>query len=165
MGLCAFLTERFCEIGKRQLEPGKQLLIGGGTRDGDLGRSVRNGQSLTVSALISDHEEADTRLLLHAKHACHDGQRIVVQSPDTDVLVLCVSHYCEIGCQQLWFKTGVKDRLRFIQHTIYPQILVLKSALHSLRFMLSPDAIRLVHFCALERRKHGSPDQKHGTSE
>ena len=114
VGLCAFLAERFCEIGKRQLEPDKQLLIGEGTRDGDLALSVRNGQSLTVSVLISDHEEADTRLLLHAKHACQDGQRIVVQSPDTDVLVLCVSHYREIGCQQLWFKTGVKDRPRFI---------------------------------------------------
>ena len=62
VGLCAFLAERFCEIGKRQLEPDKQLLIGGGTRDGDLALSVRNGQSLTVSVLISDHEEADTRL-------------------------------------------------------------------------------------------------------
>ena len=114
VGLCAFLAERLCEIGKRQLELHKQLLIGGGTRDGDLALSVRNGQSLIVSALILDHEEADMRLLLHAKHACQDGQRIVLQSPDSDVLVVCVSHYREIGCQQLWFKTGVKDRLRFI---------------------------------------------------
>ena len=83
-------------------------------RNGDLALSVRSGQNLIVPALVSDHEEADTRLLLHAKHACEDGHRIVIQSPDTDVLLLCVSHYREIGCQELWFRTGVKDRLRYI---------------------------------------------------
>jgi hypothetical protein len=114
VSLCAFLTESFCEIGKRQLQPNKQLVIVGGMRDGDLALSVRNGQSLTVPTLVSDHEEADSRIILHAKHACEDGQRIVVQSPDTDLLLLCVSHYREIGCQQLWFRTRVKERLRYI---------------------------------------------------
>ena len=74
VGLRAFLAERFCEIGKRQLEPDKQLLIGGGTRDGELALSVRNGQSLTVSVLISDHEEADTQLLLHANMLARMGR-------------------------------------------------------------------------------------------
>ncbi|CAB4033847.1 Hypothetical predicted protein [Paramuricea clavata] len=73
VSLCAFLTESFCEIGKRQLQPNKQLVIGGGMRDGDLALSVRNGQSLTVPTLVSDHE-ADMRIIMHAKHACEDGQ-------------------------------------------------------------------------------------------
>lgn len=113
VSLGAFLTERFCELGKRQLQPNKQLVIGGAMRDGDLAISVKNGQSLTVPTLVSHHQEADTRIILHTQHAYKDGQRIVVQTPDTDVLLLCVSHYRETRCLKLWFKTGVKDRLSY----------------------------------------------------
>ena len=38
-----------------------------------------------------DHEEADTWLLLNAKHAAKDHGRIIIQSPHTDALVLCVA--------------------------------------------------------------------------
>ena len=62
--------------------------------DGNLALSIKSTRCDTVPALNADHEEADTRMLLHAKHASQDGQRIVIQSPDTDVLV--------------------KDRLRYI---------------------------------------------------
>ena len=37
------------------------------------------------------------RLLLHAKHAASDFPRIVVKSPDTDVLVLCYSQFSSRG--------------------------------------------------------------------
>ena len=41
--------------------------------------------------LYCNHEEADTRLLLHAKHASLESQEpILLRSPDTDVLVLTV---------------------------------------------------------------------------
>ena len=43
-----------------------------------------------------------------------DAQRVVIQSPNTDVLLLCVTHSDEIECDELWFGTGVKDRLRDI---------------------------------------------------
>jgi hypothetical protein len=64
--------------------------------------------------LRSHHEEADTRLLLHAKHAANTHPRIVIQSPDTDVAVLSIAHFQDLSCQELWFKTGVKDRQRYI---------------------------------------------------
>ena len=35
-------------------------------------------------------EEADTRMLLHAYHAIDECQKITINSPDTDVAVLCV---------------------------------------------------------------------------
>ena len=53
-------------------------------------------------------------MLLHAKHGSRDAQRVVIQSPDTDMLLLCVTHNDEIECDELWFRTGVKDRLRYI---------------------------------------------------
>ena len=40
--------------------------------------------------LRSNHEEVDTRLLLHAKHAALSSERIIVRSPDTDVFLLCI---------------------------------------------------------------------------
>ena len=37
-----------------------------------------------------------------------------IQSPDTDVLVLSVSHFSSIASKELWFGTGIEDRLRFV---------------------------------------------------
>ena len=55
------------------------------------------------------------RLLLHAKYVAdtYPECRIVLQSPDTDVLALSVSHFSDIDCTEIWFKTGVKDRVRY----------------------------------------------------
>ena len=65
------------------------------------------------------------RLLLHAKFAAntHPGCRVVIQSPDTDVLVISVYHFRDIGCREMWFKTGVKDHLRYIPvHAVYGEL-------------------------------------------
>ena len=69
-----------------------------------------------IEALKSKHEEADTRMILHAANAVRDSptSAIVIQSPDTDVRVLCVSHFTGIGCNELWFRTGVTDQQRYI---------------------------------------------------
>ena len=85
--------------------------------------SVSRGTSTDIPGLQSNHEEADTRLLLHAKHAADNASRIVIQSPDTDVLVICTSHFNSLSCEELWFQTGVKDRLRFIPvHKVAPSL-------------------------------------------
>lgn len=67
-----------------------------------------------LETLKCNHEEADTGLLIHAKYSTHPRSRIIIQSPDTDMLVLCVTQFDEIPCEELWFSTGVKDRLRYI---------------------------------------------------
>lgn len=75
---------------------------------------MTRGQCSEVQALRSNHEEADTRIILHAHHAARADRRLVIQSPDTDVLVLSISHFRSLGCLELWFRTGVKDRHRLI---------------------------------------------------
>ena len=55
--------------------------------------------------LKCDHQEADTRLLLHAKHASSANTASIICSPDTDVFVLCIATAHEIGCP-LFFSTG-----------------------------------------------------------
>ncbi|KAL9977045.1 hypothetical protein ACROYT_G014408 [Oculina patagonica] len=114
VSLSAFLTETWVEMAKHILPAEKELVIGGDTVDGYVALSVKNRHCHEIPALNSDHEEADTRMLLHAQHASQGAQRIIIQSPDTDVLLLCVTHYVEIGTGELWFRTGVKDRLRYI---------------------------------------------------
>lgn len=74
---------------------------------------VSRGFREDVMALRSNHEEADTRMLLHASYLSHN-KRDVIQSPDTDVLISCTAHFSSLGCKELWFKTGVRDQLRFI---------------------------------------------------
>ena len=42
-----------------------------------------------VSSVAANQEEADTRIVLHDIYAANNGsEKIVVRSPDTDVLVL-----------------------------------------------------------------------------
>lgn len=67
-----------------------------------------------LQELRSDHEEADTRMILHASHVSSTNKRIVIQSPDTDVAVLATYAFERIHCNELWFKTVVKDKVRFI---------------------------------------------------
>ncbi|XP_067931036.1 uncharacterized protein [Watersipora subatra] len=66
-----------------------------------------------VPELHSDHEEADTRLLLHATHARAYGT-VLIKSPDTDVAILCLSHFPKMNCERLIFATGVGSKLRLL---------------------------------------------------
>ena len=50
---------------------------------------MTNDKWIEIEALKSSQDEADTRMLLHAKHASNDGIKSVVVTPaDTYVLIL-----------------------------------------------------------------------------
>lgn len=84
---------------------------------GDLCHCVTVMQGLqTLSAvedLTCDHEECDTRLFLHAQHAAHEHQTVVIKSPDTDVAVIALSLQPDLPCR-LYFFTGVGNKTRII---------------------------------------------------
>ena len=64
--------------------------------------------------LASNHEEADTKLLLHAVDATISGATsIEIMSPDTDVFVLSLRRFPQL-CQNTTFVTGRGDHLRKI---------------------------------------------------
>jgi len=69
VSLSAFLTEASIEMAKQRRPADKELVIGGGATDGQLALSIKNGECTKVTALHCDHEEGDTRMLLHPKHA------------------------------------------------------------------------------------------------
>ena len=66
-----------------------------------------------VDELRSDHQEADTRLLLHAKHAILTYGKIVISTPDTDVFMIALSKSTVINAN-LYILTGTKDKRRLI---------------------------------------------------
>ena len=69
-----------------------------------------------VPDLFCDHEEADTRLLLHAKHASSVYSNILIQSPDTDVMLLCIAFAGELS-NNLYFCTGTGNNTRIVDIT------------------------------------------------
>ena len=114
--LCDFLTHSMCNLGQRHLRESTQLVIGGGFKDGERCVATMRDSCVDMEDLKSNQEKADTGMLLHAKYAAGQCQeaKIVIQSPDTDMLVLSAAHFEEITSKELWFRTGVNDRLRFV---------------------------------------------------
>lgn len=70
-------------------------------------------QRQEVADLKSDHEEADTRLLLHSRHASDAHNHIIIKSPDTDVFILCVAMQKTID-KKLYLMTGNANKFRVI---------------------------------------------------
>ena len=67
-----------------------------------------------VDELQSSQEEADTRILFHAKHASDHGYMyVVVVSEDTDVYVLCIAFAKDIK-GSFYQKRGTKTRTRYL---------------------------------------------------
>ena len=78
---------------------------------------------LDVSSLRADHEEGDTRLILHCIHA--HMNTIVVSVRDTDVLLLLLAHYSRIDCTRLYMKAGTsKAQQYFPVHEIHQNLSV-----------------------------------------
>jgi len=64
--------------------------------------------------LASNHEEADTRIVLHARDATVRGYRQVnALCRDTDVFVLLLAHRVDL-CQDIWMFSGTSRRKRYI---------------------------------------------------
>ena len=56
---------------------------------------------------ICNQEEADTRMISHAAYAkCEGSECLVINTPDTDVLVLLLHHYKALGVGEIYMSTG-----------------------------------------------------------
>lgn len=62
-----------------------------------------------------NHEEADTRIFVHAKHASLNGlKKILLRTVDTDVVVLAAAFFRELQVEELWIAYGVGKHLRYL---------------------------------------------------
>ena len=74
---------------------------------------VLSTKELDVGSISpSDHEEADTRLLLHLKHAILRGhEKAYIRTVDSDVIVISVTVFNELkelGLTELWIGMGTR---------------------------------------------------------
>ena len=61
------------------------------------------------------HEEADTRLILHASDCARQGlDNIILRTVDTDVVVLAISYFSRLKISRLWIAFGVGKQYRYI---------------------------------------------------
>ena len=100
------------EIRLRSYE--KEVVTSGGFKDELEVWSSRNNTD--ACQLSSNHEEADTRLILHAINSNY--KHIVVSSRDTDVLVLLVSHFHKTNCNELWMNAGSQKKANIFLYMI-----------------------------------------------
>ena len=68
--------------------------------------------TLHIPELATSQEEADTWILLHAKHASPDHESITVVSEDTDVIILALAFFRQIG--KIYVRCGSQARTRYI---------------------------------------------------
>jgi hypothetical protein len=120
--LLAFLgeytTRYYSELGDMPY-PGDSLYIARLFTDPNVAKKISSVGVSSCADLYCSHEEADTRMLLHAMHADKEfGRkntkcRIIVKSPDTDVFVLCVHFFPSMSnIKELWFQTGTITRTK-----------------------------------------------------
>ena len=70
------------------------------------------------------HEEADTRMFVHASDGAEHGiNKILLSTVDTDVVVIGISMTQKIGCDCLWFAFGTGTTFRYIDATAMAQAL------------------------------------------
>ena len=68
---------------------GKELIC---TKDTDVVASGDSDPGTDIAPC--NHEEADTRLILHARHCAKSGhRRLLIRSVDTDVVVLAIASF------------------------------------------------------------------------
>ena len=98
------------------------IVVAGGFSESTTVKS--SNPDFDVSSLRADHEEGDTRLILHCIHAHMDT--IVVSVRDTDVLLLLLAHYNRIDWTRLYMKAGTSKAPKYFPvHDIHQHSVLL----------------------------------------
>ena len=108
----------FSEWEKRmsqKIEQSQLLVLAGGFQEHERVIGISRNHVEELDEVYSNHEEADTRLILHIQFSIErfGTKRAVIWSPDTDVMILGVFFAQELGIE-IWFKTRTKEKVRFI---------------------------------------------------
>ena len=111
-----FIMSDWIRKGEAESEQGRYLYLSGGFNDTERAVWITNGRHTEVDALQSDHEEANSRMFVHTDHAMEtfSPERVVLWSIDNDVAIMCPHHVFKCNIAELFFKTGVSERQRFI---------------------------------------------------
>ena len=72
---------------------------------------VTADETQLIQELQGNHQEADTRMLLHAHHASMSCNKIIVSSPDTDDFMVMLSKVTEMNGQLFTLPETGKTKL------------------------------------------------------
>ena len=141
--------------------PGRELVINGGFKD-TLKVWSSDTSRQDVRELASDHEEADTRIVLHARDAAARGYKQVnILCRDTGVLVLLLAHREQL-CQEIWMFAGTSRQRRYIPvHRIRSPR---RRGSRFWHFMPLLAVIRQASSMVWARHRHGKSSKMHLTS-
>jgi len=79
------------------------------------GDSVLSCPTICTDSLSPcSHEEADTRMLLHAADAAKTLKHVMIRTVDTDVVVLAVAFFEQLHLDTLWIAFGVGKNFHYI---------------------------------------------------
>lgn len=117
--LTEFLAESWKSENLRNKLCDKTMYIGYGEKRLKLTRNEWE----EVEHLRCTHEEADTRLLLHAHHAAQCSASVVVVADDTDVMMICLGVNSSFSNAKLFLRRGTKSRVRIVDITKLSQSL------------------------------------------
>ena len=96
-----------------------------------------DGFSELIEDLECNQEEADTRMLLHAHHICHSAEKVIIHTPDTDVLLIAIAASIQIP-DKLFIRTGTKSKARIISIEKVKQSLMLRCDLQDIERLSKP---------------------------
>ncbi|MES9882793.1 MAG: hypothetical protein ABW185_18145 [Sedimenticola sp.] len=106
--LAVFLSN---ELMSSQLPQSREIVTAGGFSEID---AAKSSTGRDVNHLKADHEEADTRIILHAIDASQQGfERLNIVCKDTDVLVLLI-HFADVLCKDVRMKVGSAKAPKYI---------------------------------------------------
>ncbi|XP_068232399.1 uncharacterized protein [Palaemon carinicauda] len=107
--LISFLVSQWKKSSMREKLGGKTMYV---TCDNLCFRLTRN-DVIEEDSLKTSQEEADTRVIFHAKHAAPHVSSIIMIAEDTDIILLCLAFHKEIDCS-VYVKCGTATRTRYI---------------------------------------------------
>lgn len=117
---------------------------------------IGNGQLMANS----DHEEADTRIILHVMDSLERGSsKIMVRTVDTDVVVILIGQFHNIVDRypnaDIWIAFGTGKNFRYYNINTICAHLGKERSVAFLRFTLSQGVTLHLLFLAEPRRQHG----------
>lgn len=107
--LIQFISEQWQREEKRK-QLGKKMMY---VTSGEHCTLITSDMISDVEELRSVQEEADTRILLHVKHAGAQVPSTIIISEDSDVMILCLAFQKDIKCK-MFVKCGTASRIRYI---------------------------------------------------
>jgi len=73
---------------------------------------------LTVTSALApcSHEEVDSRIFVHVKDMAQQGKtKVLIRTVDTNVVVIAVANFLQIGVAELWVAFGTGKSYRCIE--------------------------------------------------